>query len=71
MDVPTGVVKFFHADKGYGFIKSDDGGSDIFVHATEAERAGLPQLVEGMRLGFDVETDPRKGKTKAARLRLL
>jgi CspA family cold shock protein len=65
------VVKFFNADKGYGFIKPDDGGSDVFVHAKDAERAGMSQLVEGMRLGFDVETDPRKGKTKASRLRLL
>ena len=70
-DVPTGVLKFFKADKGYGFIKPDDGGPDVFVHAVDAERAGLMQLAEGMRLGFEIETDPRKGKTKATRLRLL
>jgi CspA family cold shock protein len=64
-------VKFFNANKGYGFIKPDDGGSDVFVHASDVERAGLHQLAEGMRLGFDLETDPRKGKTKATRLRLL
>jgi len=69
--VATGVVKFFNEANGYGFIKPDDGGPDVFVHAKDAERAGLPPLLEGMRLGFDIETDPRKGKTKAARLRLL
>ena len=67
----TGVVKFFNTDKGYGFIKPDEGGQDVFVHAREVERAGLSTLAEGMRLGFDIETDPKKGKTKAGRLRLL
>jgi CspA family cold shock protein len=69
--VPTGTVKFFNANKGYGFIKPDDGGSDVFVHARDLQSAGVPQLVEGMRVGFDLETDPRRGKTKAGRLRLL
>lgn len=69
--MPTAVVKFFKADKGYGFIKPDDGGQDVFVHAKDAERAGLPQLVEGMRLGYDVEVDSRTGKSRAGRLRLL
>ena len=63
------MVKFFNTDKGYGFIKPDEGGPDVFVHARDLERAGLPSLVEGMRLGFDIETDARKGKTKAGRLR--
>ena len=67
----TGAIKFFNEAKGYGFIKPDDGGPDVFVHAKDAERAGMPMLVEGMPVGFDIETDPRKGKTKAARLRLL
>jgi CspA family cold shock protein len=69
--VSTGVLKVFKADKGYGFIKPDDGGPDAFVHANDAQRCGLPELVEGMRLGFDLETDARKGRTKAVRLRLL
>ena len=67
----TGVVKFFNETKGYGFIKPDEGDQDVFVHAKDVERAGLPQLREGMRLGFDIETDPRTRKTKAGRLRLL
>lgn len=69
--MPTGVLKVFRADKGYGFIKPDDGGPDVFVHVNDAQNSGLPQLRDGMRLGFDLETDPRKGRTKAGRLRLL
>lgn len=59
--MPTGVVKFFNANKGYGFIKPDDGGSDVFVHASE--RAGLSTLAEGMRLGFD-PTRERAGRRR-------
>lgn len=69
--MPTGVLKVFKADKGYGFIKPDGGGPDAFVHVNDAQRSGLLDLAEGMRLGFDLEIDPRKGKTKAVRLRLL
>jgi CspA family cold shock protein len=57
----TGVVKFFNAERGYGFIKPDDGGRDVFVHITAVERAGLKSLVEGQRISFDVEPD-KKGK---------
>ena len=46
----TGVVKFFNGEKGYGFIKPDDGGGDIFVHITAVEQAGLPALAEGRLL---------------------
>lgn len=56
-----GIVKFFNADKGYGFIKPDDGGRDIFVHVTAVEQAGLRGLDEGQRITFDVEPD-KKGK---------
>jgi cold shock protein len=57
----TGTVKFFNADKGYGFIKPDDGGRDIFVHITAVEKAGLTSLAEGQKVSFDVEPD-KKGK---------
>jgi cold shock protein len=57
----TGTVKFFNADKGYGFIKPDDGGRDIFVHITAVERAGLTTLAEGQKISFDIEPD-KKGK---------
>jgi CspA family cold shock protein len=56
-----GSVKFFNSDKGYGFIKPDDGGRDIFVHITAVERAGLQSLNEGQRVSFEVEPD-KKGK---------
>ena len=57
----AGVVKFFNAERGYGFIKPDDGGRDVFVHITAVEQAGLKSLTEGQRISFDVEPD-KKGK---------
>jgi CspA family cold shock protein len=57
----TGTVKFFNAERGYGFIKPDDGGRDVFVHITAVERAGLKDLIEGQRITFEVEPD-KKGK---------
>jgi len=56
-----GVVKFFNSERGYGFIKPDGGGPDVFVHITAVERAGMKSLNEGQRLSFDVEPD-KKGK---------
>src|SRR5439155_18081643 len=57
----AGTVKFFNAERGYGFIKPDDGGRDVFVHITAVERAGLKALNEGQRISFEVEPD-KKGK---------
>ena len=57
----TGTVKFFNGERGYGFIKPDDGGRDVFVHITAVERAGLKSLMEGQRITFEVEPD-KKGK---------
>jgi CspA family cold shock protein len=57
----TGTVKFFSGERGYGFIKPDDGGRDMFVHITAVELAGLNELTEGQRITFDVEPD-KKGK---------
>ena len=65
----TGVVKFYNSAKGYGFIQPDDGGKDVFVHATALERAGMRSLVEGQKVSFDVEADRRSGKTSATNLR--
>jgi cold shock protein len=56
-----GTIKFFNADKGYGFIKPSDGGRDIFVHITAVEQAGLASLNEGQKISFEVEPD-KKGK---------
>jgi cold shock protein len=57
----TGTVKFFNTERGYGFVKPDDGGRDVFVHITAVEGAGLKTLSEGQRISFDVEPD-KKGK---------
>ena len=57
----TGVVKFFNGERGYGLIKPDDGGRDVFVHIPAVEQAGLKGLNEGQRISFDVEPD-KKGK---------
>ena len=62
----TGTVKFFNATRGFGFIAPNDGGPDVFVHATAVERAGLGQIVEGDKLSFDVVNE--RGKTAAANL---
>jgi len=65
----TGTVKFFNSQKGFGFIVQDGGGPDVFVHISAVERAGMSNLVEGQKLSFDIETDPRRGKTSAGNLR--
>ena len=59
----TGTVKFYNEQKGFGFIQPDDGGKDVFVHATALERAGMRSLVEGQKVTFDTEQDSRSGKT--------
>ncbi|NBC34261.1 MAG: cold shock domain-containing protein [Alphaproteobacteria bacterium] len=68
--MPTGTVKWFNSVKGYGFIQPDEGGADVFVHISAVERAGLRGLNEGQRIGFDLQRDPKKGKSAAANLRL-
>jgi len=65
-----GVVKWFNATKGYGFIQPQDGGNDVFVHISAVERAGLSSLAEGQKVSFELKTDPRRGKTSAENLRL-
>jgi CspA family cold shock protein len=64
----TGTVKFFNAQKGYGFIVQDNGGPDVFVHISAVERAGMQSLNEGQKVSFDVEADRRSGKSAAANL---
>jgi CspA family cold shock protein len=63
-----GTVKFFNAQKGYGFIVQDNGGPDVFVHISAVERAGMRTLVEGQKVSFDIEPDRRSGKSDAANL---
>jgi CspA family cold shock protein len=57
----SGTVKFFNGERGYGFIKPDDGGRDVFVHITAVEQAGMKAMNEGQRIQFEVEPD-KKGK---------
>ncbi len=64
----TGTVKFYNTQKGYGFIKPDDGGNDIFVHVTAVERSGIGSLAEGMRISFETEPDKRGKGPKAVNL---
>jgi len=67
--MPVGTVKFFNAQKGYGFIAPEDGSQDVFVHISAVEKAGLSTLLDGQRVSFDVVTDPRRGKTNAQNLK--
>jgi CspA family cold shock protein len=64
----TGTVKFFNSTKGFGFIQPDTGGTDVFVHISAVERAGMRTIVEGQKLSFDVVKDARNGKTAAENL---
>lgn len=66
----VGVVKWFNATKGFGFIQPSDGGNDIFVHISAVERAGLRGLQDGQAVGYDLEQDRRTGKASATNLRL-
>jgi CspA family cold shock protein len=67
--MPTGTVKWFNAQKGFGFIALDGGGPDAFVHISAVERAGLGGLNEGQKVQFDLVNDPRKGKSSAENLK--
>lgn len=67
--MPTGTVKWFNSTKGFGFIQPEDGAADVFVHISAVERAGLSSLNEGQKVSFELEMDPRKGKTSAVNLR--
>jgi len=66
----SGTVKFFNASKGFGFIAPNDGGADVFVHATALERAGIRNLNEGDLVSFEVEEDRRSGKVSATNLQV-
>jgi cold shock protein len=64
----TGTVKWFNATKGFGFIQPDDGSADVFVHISAVERAGMSSIVEGQKLGFELERDKKSGKMSAGQL---
>ncbi len=65
----NGTVKWFNATKGFGFIQPDEGGNDIFVHATALEKAGMRTLNEGQKVAFEVAND--RGKNSAVDLKTL
>lgn len=67
--MPRGTVKWFNADKGFGFIQPEGGGADVFVHISAVERAGMQTLKDGAAVSFELETG-RNGKTSATDLRL-
>ncbi|MBY0563233.1 MAG: cold-shock protein [Hyphomonadaceae bacterium] len=64
----TGTVKWFNADKGFGFIQPDDGGKDVFVHISAVEAAHMRNLVEGQKITFNPSLDERSGKVAATNL---
>ena len=66
----TGTVKWYNDQKGYGFIEPDEGGKDVFLHATALERAGIRSLREGQKVTYEVETDRRTGKSSASNLQV-
>ena len=65
--MPIGTVKFFNADKGYGFIQPDDGGNDAFVHISAVEASGMHTLDRDQRVNFELEQD-RRGKMAAVNI---
>ncbi len=66
----TGTVKWFNAQKGFGFIQPDDGGKDVFVHISAVERAGLNGLNEGQKISYELVADRRSGKMSADQLKV-
>jgi cold shock protein len=67
----TGTVKWFNAQKGFGFITPDNGGKDAFVHISALERAGIGDLREGQKLEFELTSDQKSGKMSAESLKIL
>ena len=68
IEMTRGTVKFYNDQKGFGFIQPDDGGKDVFVHATALERAGIRSLNEGQKVSFETQVDRRSGKTAVSNI---
>lgn len=69
--MPTGTVKWFNAQKGFGFIAPDNGGNDAFVHISAVERSGIGELREGQKVSFELMADRKSGKMSAESLKSL
>jgi CspA family cold shock protein len=69
--VAKGTVKWFNSTKGFGFIQPDDGGTDVFVHISAVERAGLRSRNDGQKVIYELVQDKRSGKTSADQLSVL
>jgi cold shock protein len=67
----TGTVKWFNAQKGFGFIQPDNGGTDVFVHISAVERSGISNLREGQKVSYEIMQDRRSGKSSADQLRAI
>lgn len=67
----TGTVKWFNAQKGFGFIAPDDGGNDAFVHISAVERSGIGDLREGQKVSYELVSDSKSGKMAADNLKTL
>ena len=65
----TGTVKWFNAQKGFGFIQPDAGGNDVFVHISAVERSGMSDLKDGQKLSYDLVRDNKSGKMSADQLK--
>lgn len=64
----SGTVKWFNSTKGFGFITPDEGGADVFVHISAVQQAGWRGLEEGQKLSYELQNDPKKGKSSAVNL---
>ncbi|MBK1869557.1 MAG: cold-shock protein [Alphaproteobacteria bacterium] len=69
--MPVGTVKWFNTTKGFGFIQPDSGGADVFVHISAVQRSGLTGLNEGQKISFELQQDPKRGKSSAVNLKPL
>ncbi len=65
----TGTVKWFNNTKGFGFIQPETGGPDVFVHISAVERAGMSTLNEGQKVSYEIQSDPKRGKSSAVNLK--
>ena len=71
MSRENGTVKFFNHSRGFGFVQPDDGGKDVFLHASALERSGIPAVNEGDKVSFEIEDDTRGRGKQATNVQIL